>query len=92
MLYLLLLSAVAASQPNPITLGDQDLIITLSKHADAICPMLIDQSIPDKERGERLVRFAKEQGYRGSRLTLLGMICTQWQKGFVAGARQGPIN
>lgn len=90
MLYLLLLSGLAASQTEPVTNGDQD-VLTLSEHADAICPMLIDQSIPDTERGRRLVEFTKQQGYRGSRFNLLSLICTQWLKGYAAGARQGPV-
>lgn len=89
MLNLLLMSAALAPQPDAITLTSQDLL-TVSAHADEICPMLIDQRLPNKERGHRWSRFAQEQGYRGSRLNLLSMICTQWQKGYIAGAQQGP--
>ena len=88
----LLMSAAAFATPQPetVTLKYQD-ILTVSEHADTICPMTLDQSKTDRERARQIISFARERGYQGAKFVLLSMICTQWQKGYGEGARKGPV-
>lgn len=88
--HLLIASSIAMPKPDTIVLTSQDLL-TLSETADTICPLLIDQSIPNRQRGQELTTITREKKLEGQKSVLLGILCTQWQKGYAAGARRRPV-
>lgn len=82
---------LAVASDRSITIRDADLV-RFSRDADVACPILFDRSVAEMERNKRFSNFLKEQGYSGIRLTLLSVLCTQWQKGYIEGARRGAVN
>lgn len=88
--FLISTAALAVPQPATVTLDYQDLA-RLSEHVEAVCPIMRDGSKTDGERGRLITKFAREHGYQGARFILLDLICSQWGKGYIEGARKGPV-
>jgi hypothetical protein len=89
MLIAVLLLAASAATPSSqtVTIGYED-VVTLARDADTLCPLVFDESIDAKDKGLRLKKLMSEGNYRGPKFALLNLLCGQWEKGYIEGARR----
>ncbi len=83
--------ALGMGMAASVSLRDTDVRL-VADHAQAICPVTIDQTLSDRERGRTLANFMKARNYSRSQKLLLGRLCTIWLRGYVEGARRGPVD